>query len=468
VYYWALTAAVLASFVLVWRGPAVALADVYEPGPGTNEPSLIVSLVLLWCLLGIVLWWLTRRGLTADTLPLLVGAVVVSLLYLALLRERVFFGDYRAYMGAARAMLAGAPLPDRYLYPPFWAFLLSLIQRAFGGGAVGDGAAMLFIFVANHLSVVGFFILGSLFLRRCGLSRALASLLMLAAVVVSAPVLRNMVYLQVNLILVDLVLAGVLVLRRSVVLSALFFALATHLKVVPLAFVPVFIYRREYRWVVLYGLFCAGVAWMTTLTGGVAYYREFIENLGQWHPAGLRSCSLYSFFERTRRLLPFGLPAGGLFNATRVVLGGWAYALSYLSIRGRVFAEGPDARTAAVINGLVPLWFLLPIVAPTVWVHHLVVIIIPALLVLGSMRGARNVSLWVAGYFFTFLLPAFDFYPWSYLRLAGWLALFAALSIAVRRPRASRWIRKVDRAVSAAVAGAVRELAAAYRGRAAE
>ena len=91
------------------------------------------------------------------------------------------------------------------------------------------------------------------------------AVLLFAVMVVNVPILRNMVYLQVNLILVDLVLAGVLLFRKSVLLSALMFALATHLKVVPLAFVPVFLYRREYRWVVFYVLFCAGIFWVTTL-----------------------------------------------------------------------------------------------------------------------------------------------------------------------------------------------------------
>lgn len=462
-YYWVLTAAVLGSFVLVWLSPAVSLVDVYEPGPGSNEPSLIVSVALFWCLVGIVLWRLSRHEVTSDTLPLFAGAVVVSMLYLTFLREHVWFGDYRAYMTAAKAMLVGASLPDRYLYPPFWAFLLSLIQRAFGGGWVGDGASMLFIYIVNHLSTVGFFILGALFLSRCGLSRALSSLLMFAAMVVNVPVLRNMVYLQVNLVLVDLILAGVLVFRRSVVLSALLFALGTHIKIMPLAFVPLFLYRREYRWVVFYGLFCAGIAWVTTLTGGIVYYREFLENLGRWDPAPFRSSSFLSLFERTGRLVPFRVPAAGLFNATRVALGLAVYALSYLSIRRGIFARGPDPRTAGIINGLVPLVFLMPIVSPAVWVYHLVALIVPAVLTLGYMRGTRLLSLWTVGYCLTFLLPTFDFYPWSYLRLAGWVALLAAMSDAVRHPPSSRWIDTLDRAVSGALARVADEMGTAFR-----
>lgn len=462
VFFLVLTLGILTSFVLVSRGFPVSLGNVYEPGPGTSEASLIASLILLWCLIVTVLWWLSGRKVTKDTLLLFVGAVVISLVYLTFLREHVWFGDYRAYLDAAKAMRIGAPLPERYLYPPFWAFLLSIIQSSIGG-VLGDRVSVLFCFVLNHLSIVGFFVLGSLFLSRCGLSRAFSSLLLFAAMIVNVPILRNMVYVQVNLLFIDLVLASVLVLRRSVLLSALLFALATHLKVVPLLFVPVFLYRKEYRWVICYGLFCAAIAWVTTLSGGIGYYRDFAENLMQWRPAAVRSCSIYGLLKSTNRVFGSRLPADGLFNLTRAVLGLWVYALSFFSIRREVFARLPDARSAGIINGLVPAMFLMPIVAPTVWVYHLVILIIPAVLALGYMRGMRRLGLWSLGYFFTFLLPTFDFYPWSYLRLVGWLALLLALSYAVLSPRTSRWVDSLDRAVSAAVAGVVDEVAAVFR-----
>jgi hypothetical protein len=107
--------------------------------------------------------------------------------------------------------------------------------------------------------------------------------------------------------------------------------------------------------------------------------------------------------------------------------------------------------------------FLLPIVSPTVWVHHLVILIVPTVLALTHMRSTRYLGLWGAGYFFVFVLPVFDFYPWSYLRLAGWLALLLALSDAVLSPRTSRWVDSLDRVVCAAVAGVVNDVGEALR-----
>ena len=465
IFFLVLTIGILISFLVVWWSSAVSLGDVYELGTGSFEPSLIVSVALLWCLVGTALWWLSRREVTSDTLVLLVGAVGISLLYLSVLREHVWFGDYQLYFRAAKTMGAGAAMTSRYVYPPFWAFFLSTIGKAFGGGEVGDWAIILVCFVLNHLSIVAFFILGSLFLSRCGLSRTFSSVLLFAAMLVNVPILRNMVYVQVNLLLVDLVLAGVLVFRRSVLLSALLFALATHLKVMPVLFVPVFLYRKEYRFVIYYGLLLAAIAWVTTLSGGIGYYRDFAENLAQWHPAALRSCSLYGFFKRTDMLLQSRLPFDALFNLTRVVLALWVYALSYFSIRRRVFSAGsPDSRSEGIINGLVPLMFLLPAVSPAVWPYHLVLLIIPAILALAYMRGTRRLGLWGLGYFFTFLLPVFDFYPWSYLRLVGWLALLLALSDVVLSPRTSRWVETLDRVVCEAVGRVADEVAAVFRG----
>lgn len=455
-----LTVGILLSFIIVWKSPAVSLDDVYELGPGTFEPSLIVSVFFLWCLAGTVLWWARGRNVTSDTLVLLVGAAVISLVYLTFLREHVWFGDYRTYIRAAKAMLAGSPLPERYLYPPLWAFLISLIQRAAGGGTTGDGAAILFCFVMNHLSIVGFFVLGSLFLSKCGLSRTLSSLLLFAAMVVNVPVLRNMVYVQVNLLIVDLVLAGVLVFRRSTLLSAFLFALATHVKVIPVTLLPVFLYRKEYRWLIYYGLLCAGIAWVTTLPGGWGHYRAFIENLWSWHPAPLRSSTIYGFLLRTNMLFGSRLPVRGLFNVARAALVLWLYTLSYLSLRRDVFAGISHERSRGLINGIVPLMFILPVVSPTVWVHHFVVLVIPAILALTHMRGIRRLGLWVTGYFFTFILPAFDFYPWSYLRLVGWLALLVALSDVVLSAPTTRWVVALDRVVCRAFEGVTNEVAA--------
>jgi hypothetical protein len=222
---------------------------------------------------------------------------------------------------------------------------------------------------------------------------------------------------------------------------------------VPVLFVPVFIYRKEFRWVIYYGLLSVGIAWVTTLSGGIGYYLEFLGNLGQWHPAALRSSSIYSFIERTHRLLPVELPVSALSNTARVLLGLWVYALSYLSIRRGVFTGSERTRSTDVINGLIPLMFLMPVLSPTVWVHHLVVLILPAILMLVYMSERPRLGLWCTGYFFTFLLPTFDLYPWSYLRLAGWLSLLVVLSDAILRPRGSPWIGALAQGVDSAVEG---------------
>jgi len=459
-FFLILSAAILAFFAFVGWSPAASLDELYTLGPATNEISLVVSVSLMWLLVGFALWWLSFRRVTQETALLFAGAIAVSLVYLAFLREHVQFMDYRAFVQAARTMLAGQPLPERYIYPPLWAFSLSLLQRAFG-----EQAPALACFATTHISLVAFYVLGVLLLARCGVSRTLASLLMFAAVVVNVPILRNVVYVQVNLLLIDLVLAGLLVMRRSTLLSALFFALATHLKIVPVLFVPVFIYRKEYRWLAYYVVLCVVIAWLAPFGGGFAYFRDFVGNLGQWHPARLRSCSFYGLFHNTDRIFELGLPVDALFNVVRAVLGVWIYAVSYISIRRETFSRSDDLRTSAAINGLMPLMFLMPAFSPAAWSYHQVLLILPAVLTLLYLRGPRRLGLWSIGYFFTFLLPVFDLYPWSYLRLVGWVALLVALTDAVLRPRTSRWLENIDEAVNAGLSAATAAVSSASRRR---
>jgi hypothetical protein len=251
--------------------------------------------------------------------------------------------------------------------------------------------------------------------------------------------------------------------RRSVILSALMFALATNIKVLPLLFVPLFVYRREFRWLVCYAALAAAIAALPTLAGGLEYYRAFVDNLWNWHPAAFNSASFYSFFKRTGMLFEAGLPYNVLFNVIRVAVVLWVYAVSYFAVRRRVFCTNPDQRFAALVNGLVPMMFLLPAVAPTVWPFHLVLLIVPAVLTLTHMRGPRRVGLWSVGYFLTFVLPIFDFYPWSYLRLLGWLALLAALTDVVLSPPGRPWLGRLDEALCEAVDRVVGAYAGAPR-----
>jgi hypothetical protein len=374
------------------------------------------------------------------------GAFTVALLYTAFLREHVSFGDFRAYIRAAENIIAGEPFAKRYVYPPLWASFLAHIYRAFG-----RHGAVLACFVVNQLSIVLFYILASLFVSRCRLSLSLSAILVFFALIVNVPVLRNTVYVQVNLLLVDLVLASVLVLPKSALLSAGLLALGAHLKVVPILFVPVFLLNRKWRWFGYFVCVLLGLVLLTSLTDGRSYYHDFFNNLKIWSVPALRSSSIYGFLVNTSRYLSVELPVGMISRTATVALVVLLAYASGVAVRRRSFAHTGVVSLDNIINGIVPLFFLMPVISPVVWIHHLVTLIVPAILVFGCLEDSVQGFLFAMGYCFTFLLPVFDCYPWSYLRLAGWLILLVLMIRIVGSGRAPDWIRVVDEEVNSTV-----------------
>jgi hypothetical protein len=65
--------------------------------------------------------------------------------------------------------------------------------------------------------------------------------------------------------------------------------------------------------------------------------------------------------------------------------------------------------------------------SPLVWEHHPVFVALPFLAVMKRLRTPGEWAAWSLAYGAVFLLPTFDFYPWSFGRLAGLLALLALL-----------------------------------------
>jgi hypothetical protein len=442
----AVTAGFLAFMTVVWIKPDLRLGDLSVAGPITNLDSLAVSIAMGWLVVTVLLMLAWLRRINSENVVMVAGAFTVAMLYAAFLREHVSFGDFRAYIRAAENIIAGEPFAKRYVYPPLWASFLAHIYRAFG-----ERGAVIACFAVNQLSIVLFYILASLFVSRCRLSLSLSAILVFFALIVNVPLLRNTVYVQVNLLLADLVLASVLVLPWSALLSAGLLALGAHLKVVPILFVPLFLLNRKWRWFGYFAGVLLGLVLLTSLTDGRSYYHDFFSNLKIWAVPALRSSSIYGFLVNTSRYLGVGLPVGMISRTATVALVVLLAYLSGVAVRRRSFAHTGLASLDSIINGIVPLFFLMPAISPVVWIHHLVVLIVPAVLVLGRLENSVQGFLFAMGYCFTFLLPVFDCYPWSYLRLAGWLTLLVLTIRIVSSGRAPDWIRTLDEEVNSTV-----------------
>jgi hypothetical protein len=67
------------------------------------------------------------------------------------------------------------------------------------------------------------------------------------------------------------------------------------------------------------------------------------------------------------------------------------------------------------------------LLSPLVWEHHAIFLSLPFLLLLKKVQSPAEWISYGAVYLLVFLLPTFDYFPWSYGRLLGILILLLLL-----------------------------------------
>src|SRR5262245_6352749 len=111
---------------LTWfAGPAPRLEALAAPGPGSNPHITALAVMLAWIILGTALVLLSSPSITPGRAAAVAGYAALALLYVNVMRERTYYGDFDNYFSAALSLNTGAPLPQRYLYPPLWASILA-------------------------------------------------------------------------------------------------------------------------------------------------------------------------------------------------------------------------------------------------------------------------------------------------------------------------------------------------------
>jgi hypothetical protein len=405
-------------------------------GPCTNPWAFFAS----WVNLGLVTLALTAAiafgKLTKKTLPAFLVFFTLALLYLSFAREHVHYGDIQDYLGAAKAVATAAPLPPRYVYPPLWAVFLGRIW-ALGG----DPAVKLTCFFTNQFFLVWAIPLFMILLRRITQTTTTAALVTGAVLVVNVPAIRNIVYVQINFLVLFLILASALTSRKRPFLSAALLAVATHLKVFPLFFLPVLIMPWKKRGVLAFMIWMVSIAGILIYLDGSRYFQDFVQNLSAWSPNPFRSSSLTGFISNSLSLA--GVSRGGALIAKLLTIP----LIALIFKAGRQLwqiqtRELPLEQDQVLVKGLGLLMFLFPLLSPTVWVHHLIVLILPAAILLLHVKTHRDITLFFAAFAAVFLLPVFDWYPWSYIRMAGWIVLLGLYSLIVPRGTVSDWINR--------------------------
>jgi hypothetical protein len=394
-----------------------------QAGPYSLAAQTLTSVALTWLSLGAALLLLKIRTFRLHYGFPTVCALLVALLYINICRERTHCGDAGTYFRAAKDLANGTPFRRAYLYPPLLATLLEPLVRF--GPMVTEGAC----WVANILSLIAFFGLLTATLHRYGFSQRFSSLVTLLFMVVNVPIMRTLLYGQVNLHVTNMILIALLSYPGLPILSALALAIAVHLKASPMVLVLPFLLAKDRNWITWFAVFLLALASVTLVTHGFQPFRDFVTNVSNvYNTTGMnfRQNSVDSLVRSTAMLL--GIPLGKVFPMIAALKGMlllFLLAAMSVCLKRRTFqTEGPG-RT--LINATPALLLFMLIASPLMWEHHPVFVALPFLVVIRKLNTQGEWLLYGFAYFLEYLVPTFDFFPWSFGRLLSPIMMGALL-----------------------------------------
>ncbi len=384
--------------------------------PLINLPVTLASVTLMWLSVGALLLLMQSGRITGANLFSIAGFFLLTLVYLNFLSERFRYGDYTYYWDAATAMYNNQPLPGSYFYPPLWATLLQVLVP------LGQDAFFLILWLLDFFSFLGLYVLLLRVLERYGFSPRFAALVTTVFMLANAPALRTLVYVQVNIHALDLALLGLLFYPKRAFLSALMLALAIHLKTSPAVLVLAFLLERDWRWLAWLLLSLALLAGITVVTDGIRPFFDVLQ-----HVQGLalsdntifHDTSFDSFLRFADPLLHIDIFwTRILIYAAKALLALAAIVVMVKVVRTRSFFN-LEERGIRMLNAVPPLFIFFTLASPVVWEHHGVFVALSFLLMLKRLE-TPSAWLWFGfAYLLEFLLPTFDFFPWSFGRLVA-------------------------------------------------
>lgn len=442
-FLWALVSGLAAASWLwlhLWqdgRGLQVAV----QRGPFTELTLALLSVAAAWTAAGLLLFLLALNRIHAGNALAWAGFFLIAFVYINLLRERPEYGDIEYYARAALELHAGRPLPPEYFYPPLWANLLEFLVP-FGEKAIFHAAWAL-----NLLSLLGFYALLFRVLQRYDFPSRLSVLVIVLFLLVNTPLLRTLFYVQVNLHVVNLIFLALLLYPRRPFLSALSLALAVHLKASPAVLMLAFLLERDWKWLGWFVLSLLLVAVPTLAMHGASPFLDFLNNslsLVRSHGLSFRDNSFDSFFTAVGEFFDLApLWARVLIYASKILLAAATGFVMFRCISGGAFLSREEDE-ARLLNALPPLFILMTLASPVVWEHHGIFLALPFLLLLKRLVSPAE-QLWFGlAYLLEFLMPTFDFFPWSYGRLAAPLILLGLIYRLTSRRRDAPWFEKAE------------------------
>ncbi len=402
---------VIASLVLIYlRNGTAGLNLFIQEWPLSNLAVTLASTSITWLLAGALLYLLVNEKINKDNLWLTAGFFLVMFVYMQILRERFRYGDYHYYLEAATALANGQPLPDTYLYLPLWATLLQFIVP------LGDQGVMIILWLVNIIALGSFYLLLISVLQRYGFSHYLAIVVTILFLLINTPLMRTLGFIQVNLMTLDLILLSILAYPKNTFLSALALALAVHLKTSPVVIVLAFLLQFNWRWIFWFAITFLVIGLFPVAMHGTDIYLQFVNNtigLAQIPDTNFHDTSFDSFL---RFLNPFfGIQIAQtrlMALAAKVLL----LAVTLFTMMRNVHAQS-FSKENHILNAVPALFVFMTLGSPIVWDHHGIFTTLAFLLMLKRFQSPAHWMIFLAAYFLEFMLPSFDFFPWSYGRL---------------------------------------------------
>jgi hypothetical protein len=410
--YWVVvTLLVIASLIAIYlRNGMTGLNLFIQEWPLSNLAITLVATALTWLLAGALLYLLANEKINKGNLWLTAGFFLVMFIYLNILRERFRYGDYHYYLEAAAALANGQPLPDTYLYLPLWATLLQFIV------SLGDQGVMIVLWFINIIALSTFYFLLVRVLERYGFSHHLSIIITVLFLLINTPLMRTLGFIQVNLLTMDLILLSLLTFPKNSLLSALTLALAVHLKTSPAVIVLAFLLEFNWRWVFWFAVGFLVIGIFPIAVNGVSPYYDYVNNaflLTQIPDTNFHDTSFDSFL---RFLNPF---FGIQIETTRLM----AFGAKVLLLAATLYTMAQNVTQKSFskenrpLNAAPALFVFMTLGSPIVWDHHGMFVTLSFLLMLKRIQSPAHWMIFLAAYFFEFMLPSFDFFPWSYGRL---------------------------------------------------
>jgi hypothetical protein len=204
-------------------------------------------------------------------------------------------------------------------------------------------------------------------------------------------------------------------------------AFAVHFKASPAVLVLAFLFELNWKWLGWFAVSMILIAAFPFAIYGVNPYLNFVNNflfINAQQGWSLHDSSFDSAIGMTLSYFraDFSIVRALVLFAKAIT----AMAVIYLSVRSKGFFSNGEGKVN-LYNSIIPLFVGMTLLSPLVWEHHAIFLTLPFLLLLKKIESPAEWILYGTVYLLVFLTPTFDYFPWSYGRLAGILILLGLL-----------------------------------------